>query len=266
MAFITMNPGYIGRAELPESLKALFRPVSMAAPDLALIAEIMLMAEGFQASRLLARRFVALYSLCESLLSRARHYDWKLRAIKTTLYVAGGMKRASPGVPEDRVLLRALRDFNLGKLAADDASLFAGLLDDLFPGTAKLVPRAVDEGFEAKVRRVFGRIWAALFINSLMLHSKRCSSTHIAALRQPLRPPALTRRAAPPAAPRSRRCARQPWSWATSPTPPSCSRCPSSRRSWRCGGRCSCLGPPGAGRARCGAPCSARSTWRARRR
>ena len=34
---------------------------------------------------------------------QARHYDWKLRAIKTTLYVAGGMKRAAPHLSEDKV-------------------------------------------------------------------------------------------------------------------------------------------------------------------
>lgn len=61
MAFITMNPGYPGRAELPESLKALFRPVSMVLPDLNLICEIMLMAEGFQQSKILSRKFVILY-------------------------------------------------------------------------------------------------------------------------------------------------------------------------------------------------------------
>lgn len=72
MAFITMNPGYPGRAELPESLKALFRPVSMVLPDLALICEIMLMAEGFQMSKLLSRKFVILYKLCEDLLSKVR--------------------------------------------------------------------------------------------------------------------------------------------------------------------------------------------------
>ncbi|CAD7696266.1 unnamed protein product [Ostreobium quekettii] len=152
MAFITMNPGYPGRAELPESLKALFRPVSMVLPDLGLICEIMLMAEGFQQSKLLSRKFVILYKLCEDLLSKARHYDWKLRAIKTTLYVAGGMKRDAPELSEDKVLLRALRDFNLGKLTADDTGIFMGLLNDLFPKTLDQVPRAVDMNFEKKVK------------------------------------------------------------------------------------------------------------------
>ena len=61
------------------------------------------MAEGFQQSKVLSRKFVILYKLCEDLLSKSQHYDWKLRAIKTTLYVAGGMRRASPEMSEDKV-------------------------------------------------------------------------------------------------------------------------------------------------------------------
>ena len=53
---------------------------------------------------------------------------------------------------EDKVLLRALRDSNLGKLTADDTSIFMGLLGDLFPRTVEQVPRAVDTSFEAKVK------------------------------------------------------------------------------------------------------------------
>jgi dynein heavy chain len=64
----------------------------MVVPDFELICEIMLVAEGFQEARILARKFITLYTLCKELLSKQDHYDWGLRAIKSVLVVAGSLK------------------------------------------------------------------------------------------------------------------------------------------------------------------------------
>ena len=146
-AFITMNPGYLGRSELPEGLKALFRPITVVVPDLELICENMLMSEGFVEAKILAKKFTTLYFLCRDLLSKAAHYDWGLRAIKSVLVVAGAFKRAEPSQLELAILLRALRDFNTPKIVAEDWDIFFGLLGDLFPGIE--VPRKRDMDFES---------------------------------------------------------------------------------------------------------------------
>lgn len=132
--FITMNPGYAGRTELPENLKALFRSCAMIQPDFLPISENMLMAEGFVKARPLSIKFVTLYKLSSELLSKQHHYDWGLRAIKSVLRVAGMLKRADPDVDEDAILMRALRDFNTPKIPSNDIPIFLRLIADLFPG------------------------------------------------------------------------------------------------------------------------------------
>ncbi|KAF3425259.1 hypothetical protein E2986_13407 [Frieseomelitta varia] len=131
--FITMNPGYAGRTELPESVKALFRPVVCIVPDNELICQIKLFSSGFLTAKALAKKMTVLYKLASEQLSKQNHYDFGLRALKSVLNMAGQLKRTSGDLAEDVVLMRALRDMNLPKFIYDDVPLFLGLIADLFP-------------------------------------------------------------------------------------------------------------------------------------
>ncbi|XP_036012665.1 dynein axonemal heavy chain 2 isoform X6 [Mus musculus] len=131
--FITMNPGYAGRTELPENLKSMFRPIAMVVPDSTLIAEIILFGEGFGNCKILAKKVYTLYSLAVQQLSRQDHYDFGLRALTSLLRYAGKKRRLQPDLSDEEVLLLSMRDMNIAKLTSVDVPLFNAIVQDLFP-------------------------------------------------------------------------------------------------------------------------------------
>ncbi|KPJ06858.1 Dynein heavy chain 2, axonemal [Papilio machaon] len=131
--FITMNPGYAGRTELPDNLKSMFRPIAMCVPDSLIIAENTLFSDGFTAYKINAKKVFTLYQLAMQQLSKQDHYDFGLRSMVALLRYAGVKRRAYSNLPEQEIVILAMRDMNVARLTAKDVPLFNGIMQDIFP-------------------------------------------------------------------------------------------------------------------------------------
>ena len=126
-----MNPDYTGRSALPDNLKNLFRKVAMTRPDKELIAEALLFSQGFSSASVLSKQLVNLYDKCSQIMSKQVHYDFGLRALKSTLTASGSLRRMRTlstyeiSTPfEETIVLQALVDSLLPRLIDDDSIIF----------------------------------------------------------------------------------------------------------------------------------------------
>lgn len=182
--FITMNPTYAGRVELPDNLKPLFRPVAMMVPDYALIAEIILFSVGFTSAKKLATKIVTLYHLASRQLSQQDHYDFGMRTIKAVLLMAGQAKKsfmidshqsASQTMSEElesQILMQALYDTNLPKFLKQDVILFQNLMNDLFPDMKKLNKNqeAIEKSINVATRELGYQSWPSQSEKVIKIH------------------------------------------------------------------------------------------------
>jgi len=134
--FITMNPGYAGRSNLPNNLKKLFRSAAMSKPDKELIAEVTLYSQGFNEARSLSKQIVPFFDACFKHMSDQAHYDFGLRALKSVLVSSGVLKRravSSSVEAEAQLMLRSLHETICPKLVGEDVSRLEIIEKDSFP-------------------------------------------------------------------------------------------------------------------------------------
>ena len=159
--FITMNPGYAGRSNLPDNLKKLFRSVAMSKPDKELIAEVMLFSQGFKQAKPLSKQIVPFFDGCAAQLSKQAHYDFGLRALKSVLVSSGGLKRirlttdeTSKEIEEElepQIVVQSIRETIAPKLIRDDVDILKRVQQAVFPGV-QYVPANLDN-LETAIRK-----------------------------------------------------------------------------------------------------------------
>ncbi|CDK26410.1 unnamed protein product [Kuraishia capsulata CBS 1993] len=125
--FITSNPDYAGRSELPENLKVQYRTMIVSKPDTEVIADVLLRCQGFFHSSMLARNLHKLFVDLASQCSKQTHYDFGLRALKSVVmnvrFDSHDMEHSSV-YSESLAVLESLTNTVLPKLISEDVGFF----------------------------------------------------------------------------------------------------------------------------------------------
>lgn len=165
--FITMNPGYEGRHELPQTVRSQFRQVAMVVPDTLLIVRVKLASLGMLSGAVLASQLVRLLETAKESFSATGRGDFGLRTAIAVVrsmesYLTASLRNHASPMQERRsaertsaqsaesvrfdsgetradfelrVMMDAVRTVMLPPLQLADAKLFLKLVASCFPLT-----------------------------------------------------------------------------------------------------------------------------------
>ena len=135
----TMNPNYSGRVEMPESMKAMFRPCAMVWPDSRRICEVLLFSHGFYHAQKLSDKLCSCLEIVKTMVSDCPQYDWGLRAVKGIVDLSFHhlQKLSHPSSTtyfhlELSLLYHAIHDFKKGSLLLHDEKPFDQVIASAF--------------------------------------------------------------------------------------------------------------------------------------
>lgn len=183
--FVTMNPNYAGRRELPASLKSLFRPCAMSKPDVGVITEVLFLSQRFVSYRTLSKKLVSLFENFKAILTMESRYDFGLRTLKSAIYASGKLlasatrtSQTSIVTHEENIAIRALGDIVKPKLSQDDVKAYENSISTVFLQASchsSEIPPSLQEAV-IEIARERGLVMDSYFLEkitqmySLMLH------------------------------------------------------------------------------------------------
>ncbi|RKO96077.1 hypothetical protein CAUPRSCDRAFT_12223, partial [Caulochytrium protostelioides] len=220
--FVTLNPPteeYGGRQDLPENLKGLFRSVAMTLPDATLIAQTILLTDGFTHGHVLGTKMAHILSYCATGLQMRRStpsasstttasasasgsapsqvkYDFGLRALKVVVEAAGQLLESQATTvakldrdarleAETQVVLQAFYTNTAPKLATADLPYVLSVIMDVFPALRPAQLQALgqvpedDESRLARFARLASRVCATEALSAPADRGARDAADHV---------------------------------------------------------------------------------------
>ncbi|XP_060529968.1 dynein axonemal heavy chain 7-like [Cylas formicarius] len=117
--------------KLPDNLKAAFRTYTVSRPDLRVVAEAMLLSEGFERWQTSASKLANCFSILEDVVPSLRRYS--LRTLASIVKRCAEAKHLEPASNELEILRGSIEEALGAGVAPEDRRRFDDVVDGLFP-------------------------------------------------------------------------------------------------------------------------------------